>query len=97
MQYTINDIKKINNKIIPDDYFQDEKVDYIIVVREYLIDDLFNWVAEAEGNDKELIKEDIKYLINLKDKYILSSIQTNEYIREDSEDGQKILEEIYNK
>ena len=97
MQYTINDIKKINNKIIPDDYFQDEKVDYIIVVREYLIDDLFNWVAEAEGNDKELIKEDIKYLINLKDKYILSSIQTHEYIREDSEDGKKILEEIYNK
>ena len=97
MQYTINDTNKINNKIISDDIFQEEKVEYRIENRENLIDTLFGWVSESKENDRDLIKEDIKYLITIEDKYVLSSMSTNEYLTEDSEEGQKILEEIYNK
>ena len=92
MKYVINGVDKINDKIIDDSVFQEEKVDYVITEREVLIDNLIDWISEAT-DDKEIMKRDLKYLISLSNKYFLSSISTNKYLTE--EEGQDILEEIY--
>jgi len=97
MKYTIKDFNKINDKIIDDSIFQAEKVEYKIVERESQVDELIDWISEARGNDKGLMKEDLKYLMSIKDEYVLSSISTNEFIQEDTNRGQEILAEIYNK
>ncbi len=95
MKYEITNIDEINNKKISDDIFDRELVDYKITDREDLIDHLIDWIGEAEGSHKELMKEDLKHLINLNDEYILSSVITNEYIVESEDKGQKILSDIY--
>ena len=73
----------INETLINEKIFQEEKVDYSVQEREDQIDHLIDWIGECgmdrEG-DKNLMKEDLKYLINLKDEFIFSSISTNEYI-----------------
>ena len=66
---------------IPNDFdFEDAEIGYKIEDREDLIDTLYNWIAEAQGNDKELMKNDLDYLKDLDDEYIFSSYFTNEYI-----------------
>jgi len=95
MKYKINGVNKINDKIINDKIFQEEKVDYVIITREDQIDHLVNWISEAT-KDKEIMKDDLKYLFSLNDEYIISSISTNEYLTEDTEEGQFVLSEIYN-
>ena len=98
MKYQINDTNKINDKIIDESIFSEEKVDYVIAERESKIDDLISWISEAEdGLDRDLMKDDLKYLMSLSDRYILSSILTNEYVLENTKEGQEILGEIYNK
>jgi len=92
--YKITDYNTINHKVINEDIFNEEKADYKIIKREDQIDYLIDWIGEAE-KDKELMKEDLKYLISLDDVFILSSILTNEYIREHTEEGQAILKEIF--
>ena len=74
----INDIK------IDDEIFNEELFDYRIEDRDNLIDNLIDWISEA-NNDKEMMKEDLKMLMNLSDDYIFSSNRTNEYISK--EDG----------
>ena len=96
MKYQIYGYDNINNKIIDDSIFSEEKVEFVIVEREDEIDHLIDWISEAT-TDKQIMKEDLKYLISLSDKYILSSVITNEYIRENTKEGQEILAEIYNK
>lgn len=95
MKYKINEYNKINNKVIDDSIFQEQKVDYEIREREDLIDNLIDWISEAT-KDRDIMKTDLKYLMSIKDRYILSSVLTNEYILEDTNEGQKILGEIYN-
>jgi hypothetical protein len=86
----INNIK-INEKI-----FTDELCDYILRERDDQIDNLIDWIGEAKDNDKQLMKDDLKYLIDLNDTYIFSSISTNEYIAEsdNKERFNEICEEI---
>ena len=69
----------INNIIIDSSIFDEEKVDYRVLEREELINDLIGWIGEG-NKDKELMKEDLIYLMKQEDKYIFSSILTNEYI-----------------
>jgi len=71
----LNDRIKINQKI-----FDKEDFDYTVREREDMIDLLIDWIAEAKGLDKEMMKSDLKYLINAEDTFIFSSILTNEYI-----------------
>ena len=94
MKYTINDVNRINDKVIDEDIFNTEKVDYVIEEREELIDHILDIASEAKENNRIMMLDDLKYLLSLDDKYLLSSIQTNEYITE--KDGQEILSEIYN-
>ena len=93
MKYKINNYNKINDKIIRDDVFQNEMTNYIIKDREEMINHLISWISESR-KDKDLMKEDLKDLMTINDEYILSSILTNEYIRENTKEGQKILAEI---
>jgi len=71
----------INNIQINEDIFNFEKVGYIIKDREQLIEDLCMWISESNNEtDKTLMKIDLNYLMNLKDEFVFSSINTNEYI-----------------
>lgn len=70
---------KINNVTIKDEIFQEEEFNYRIEEREEIINNLFMWISE-NNKDKELMKDDLQYLMSLDDKYIFSSILTNEYI-----------------
>ena len=53
---------------------------YKIVSRESMIDDLIMWIAEAKGNDKEMMKDDLKMLMGWTCDKIYSSESTNDYI-----------------
>lgn len=89
----------INGILINEDIFNEEKADYRLIEREELINDLIMWIEEC-GSDREsdkfLMKEDLKYLMDLKDYYIFSSISTNDYIAksDDFEGFKEICEEI---
>lgn len=89
----------INKTLIDEKIFQEEKVNYSPREREDQIDYLIDWIGEAKGNDKELMKDDLKYLISLKDEFIFSSILTNEYITksEDLERFNEICKDILEK
>ena len=85
--YTINlnEGVFINNILINEKIFREELTDWVIVKREEQINNLINWISECRReSDKALMKEDLKYLIGLKDEFIFSSIfssiLTNEYI-----------------
>jgi len=86
----------INGTLIKDEIFNEEKSEYRLVEREQQIDDLIDWISEAKGNDKDLMKEDLKYLMGLKDEYVFSSISTNEFIAQsdDEEDFNQICKEL---
>lgn len=70
----------IDGVVINDVIFQDERINYEYRDRKDFIDNLCDWIGEASGNDRELMKEDLIYLSSIDDEYIFSSIVTNEYI-----------------
>lgn len=67
--------EKINEKI-----FDEELFDYKVIDREEFINTLIDWISECKTSDKELMKSDLKMLINLDDECMFSSISTNYYI-----------------
>jgi succinate dehydrogenase flavin-adding protein (antitoxin of CptAB toxin-antitoxin module) len=87
---------KINDTLINEAIFQKEMVDFTLIERKDQIDHLIEWIGEVKPNDRELMKEDLKYLMDLDDEYIFSSILTNEYIAksDDEESFNQICEEI---
>jgi len=91
--YRINGVTKVNDKEIDSEVF--DKVDYRIDERDNQIDNLIDWIGEAKGNDRELMKADLKFLMSIEDKYILSSLSMNDYEQECTVAGQNILKEIY--
>jgi hypothetical protein len=71
----INDIK------IDCSIFEEEKSDYKVVERDEQINDLCMWIGESKNEgDKFLMKEDLKYLMELEDYYIFSEIGSNGFI-----------------
>lgn len=86
----------INGIEIPNEIFEKEKTDFIIIDRENFIDDLINWISECKNKDRELMKSDLKDLIKIDDKFILSSITTNHYLHSNSEDFNNKCEDILN-
>jgi hypothetical protein len=71
----------INGIVINEKIFDEELFEYKIIERDSFIDDLIDWISEAKGSDKVLMKADLKMLIQLKDDYIFSSISTNDYVK----------------
>jgi hypothetical protein len=90
----------INDTLINEDIFREEKVGYCVEYRENQINDLYMWIGEATGSDRAndlyLMKEDLHYLEGLNDEFIFSAIDTNEFIaKSDDEKGfNEICEEI---
>lgn len=90
---------KINGTLINEEIFNQEKVDYSPRDRKDFIDTLIDWISECgrdRENDKYLMKEDLKMLMEWEDEFIFSSILTNEYIAksQDEEEFNNICEEI---
>lgn len=81
--YYINDKYFIGTTAIKGKIFNEELFEYRIEDREDFIDTLISWIAECKNSDKQLMKDDLKYLMSIKDDYIFSSISTNEYIAEE--------------
>jgi len=71
---------EINKVLIKEKIFNKELFDYRISDRLEFVNTLIDWISEARESDKNLMKDDLKYLINLSDEYIFSSILTNEYV-----------------
>ena len=84
----------INGVLIPNDIFEQEKTDFKIVDREDFLDELIHWISEAKGSDKDLMKTDLKELMNIDDKFILSSIDTNYYLYGNSQEFNDKCREI---
>lgn len=84
---TINGVV-LNEKIEADDLFE-----YKITHRESFIDKLTRWIGEAT-KDKELMKEDLKMLLNVTDEYIFSSNSTNSYLYQGCSEFNKTCEEL---
>ena len=88
---------KINNILIDESIFNEEKIDYRIVERKQQIEDLCMWISESKSNnDKELMKQDLKMLMSLDDELIFSSISTNMFIAksDNKKEFNEICEEI---
>lgn len=78
--------------------FDNEEVAYRPVDREEQIDDLITWISEIgyfnnrRQNDKFLMKQDLEYLMSIRDEVIFSAIGTNEFIAQS--DNPKKFKEI---
>ena len=82
------------NGIELDEKIRDEDLhEFSIIHRESFIDKLINWISEARI-DKELMKKDLKELMNWDDEYILSSNSTNHYIGVNSDDYEETCIEL---
>lgn len=97
MRYTItdNDGYEINGIKLNEEMFQEELIGYQIRDRKDFIDNLIDWISEAT-KDREIMKDDLKYLMGLEDEFILSSIHTNEYIcySDSEEEFNNIIQEM---
>ena len=86
---TINGVK-INDKIRQEDLFE-----YKIIHRESFIDELIGWIAEcSRPSDRQLMKDDLKYLLTIEDEYIFSSVSTNKYVCKSDDEFNEICEEL---
>lgn len=95
--YYVHDSKEKRNVLINSDIFQNELFDYSIVDRSDLIDNLIMWISECgidRNHDKELMKTDLKYLMDVKDDYIFSAFSTNEYIVSDDDNFEETCREL---
>jgi len=85
---------EIDGVLINDEIFIQELYDYQLIETEQQIDDLIQWIAENDNNDRLLMLKDLKYLLLIDDDYIFSNINTNEYIAES--DNPERFDEICN-
>lgn len=84
----------INGIEILDEIIDNQLFDYEIVDRENIIDNLIDYLCDAKGHDRILMKEDLKTLINIDDEYIFSSISTNDFIDKSSSNFNDICKEL---
>ena len=76
----VHDLTTQENILIEDEIFNGELFGYAVVEREDVIDNLIMWIGECKTSDKQLMKDDLKYLIGVSNTYIFSSFSTNDYI-----------------
>ena len=84
---------RINGIKINDKIREEELHEFSIIHRDSFLDDLINWISEAK-QDKELMKQDLKELMNWNDEYILISNSTNYYIGVNSDDYEETCTEL---
>ena len=77
---------EIDGYLVPQEIFDGEKHEYYPKNRTDMIEDLTNWISEADGgNDKQLMLDDLKYIMSHNDELLLSSTSTDEYVFQSSE------------
>ena len=91
--FYIKDLNEKENILIKEKIFDECLFEYIIVDREDLIQDLIQWISES-SNQKELMMEDLKMLLTWEDDYIFSSINTNEFIRQQDSKFDELCKEL---
>ena len=82
MKYEIKEtgnFYSINGIELKEEIEHEELSNYQIRDIEDFRDNLIDWISEAT-KDREIMKEDLKYLFTKVDKFMFSSIITNEYI-----------------
>lgn len=79
---TTIDKNLFNNEILN----VEQNLNYTLELRESRIDDLEMWIIEAEDeSQKYLMREDLSYLLNSKEEYVLGFYGTNGFIASDVE------------
>jgi len=66
--------------LIDENIFQEDQYEFEIRNKDDMIDNLIQRIWLCNNSDKQLMKDDLKLLINIEDEYILSSTSTNDYI-----------------
>jgi len=84
----------INGIELDEDIQDNEFFEYKIIERKDFIETLFDWISEAKSTDMELMKDDLTLLLDVKDEYILSSINTNSYLYEGCSEFNENCEEL---
>jgi len=91
--FYIKDLNKKENILIKEKIFDEELFEYKIADREDLVQDLIQWISES-SNKKDLMTEDLKMLLTWEDDYIFSSINTNEFIRQQDSKFDELCKEL---
>jgi len=90
-----NNAVRINDILIDEKIFDEDKAGYRIIERENEIENLCRWIAETNNdNDRTLMIEDLKTLLTKTDKFCFSSTSTNEYLFPDDEEFENTCKEI---
>lgn len=91
-----DDRVKIGDDDISPAVFEHELVNYVVREREDAIESIVDMVSNARPSDRQLMRQDITYLESLNDRFVFSSILTNEYIAasDDPERFNEICAEI---
>jgi hypothetical protein len=71
---------KVGDDDISPAVFDHELVDYVVREREDAIEHIVDMVSEARPGDRALMRQDINYLESLNDRFVFSSVSTNEFI-----------------
>jgi polyhydroxyalkanoate synthesis regulator phasin len=91
--YVLGD-NSINGVTLNDKIHDEELHEYSIIDRTNFIDELINWISEATGSNKYMMKEDLEMLMSWDDDYILSSNSTNSYIGADNSKFNETCKEL---
>lgn len=72
----------VENEQIKGEIFQEEKVNWKLIELDDFLDDLLDWIGERDRNssDRTLMKQDLFMLNEWEDRFIWSSIETNDYV-----------------
>jgi len=93
VQYVLGD-NSINGVELNEKITDEELFEYRIEDREELISNLIGWISEARYSSKGMMVDDLEYLMEINDDYILSSISTNEYVIEGDIDFNRLCQEL---
>jgi len=94
-EYTLG-YNSINDIIIDDEIIDNDLFGYKIVELESEIDNLIDYISETDyGYNRNLMKKDLKMLMNIDyDKYIFSSVSTNDFITSKDKKFNETCEEL---
>lgn len=86
----------INGEYIHPKVFDEEMTDYRIIEVETEIYSLERWIGEGSHSHSNvmLMRQDLQMLQNIEDEFVLSSISTNEYLYQHSENFEEECENI---
>jgi hypothetical protein len=80
VEFTVAD-ESINGIVLHKSILREELHEYYPSHRRSLIDELIIWIGECKReSEKQIMKDDLRTLMDVKDEYILSSNSTNSYL-----------------